>query len=161
MANDFEDKAKNVKPDVEKSGKNEVVAKGDVIDFGSKVNQAITSIPNPAVGATVEVPTKEVKSRKGEAEIKKYENEIGCAYCGVPVARGGIGSIVNVKGKKFKKVEGKYRLHSPGAEDGNVTAVLCEAHAREADQLPEGVIDIKRAVAIGPDGVQNIDVKTL
>jgi hypothetical protein len=102
-----------------------------------------------------------MRGKKGEAEIKKYADQIGCGFCGVPISRGGIGAIVPVPGKKFRKVDGKYTLHSPGAEDGKVTAVLCEAHAREADELPDGVIDIKRAIAIGPDGVQNVDVKSL
>jgi|SRR5215212_6202945 len=151
------------KADLEKSGKSETI-KNEKIDFGKDVQQAVTELPNPAKGATVEVPEKALegkKSSKGVTEIRKYENEIGCGFCGVSVKAGGIGAVVNVKGKKFKKVDGKYLLHSPGAEDGNVTAVLCEAHARAADELPEGVIDIKRAVAIGPDGVQNIDVKSL
>lgn len=154
---------KDFKADVEKSGKSDTI-KEDKIDFGKDVKQSITAIPNPSKGATVEVPEKELEGKKGSkaaAEIKKYGDEIGCGFCGIPISKGGLGSVVNIPNKKFKKVDGKYLYRSPGAEDGKVIGVLCEAHAREADQLPDGVIDIKKAVAIGPDGVRNVDVKSL
>jgi hypothetical protein len=161
---------KDFKEGVEKKSATEKPAEGNVIinedkiDFGSNVDQAVTQIPNPAKNATVEVPEKDLegkKSKKGETEIRKYENVVGCGFCGISVARGGIGAIVNVPGKKFRKVGGKYTFHSPGADEGKVTAVLCEAHAREADQLPPGVIDIKTAIAINADGARNISVREL
>lgn len=156
---------KDFKEDTNKAGKSDVIKGEDKIDFGKDVKQAVTELPNPAKDATVEIPEKELegkKSNKGAAEIKKYAEVFGCGFCAVSIAKGGLGAVVTVPNKKFKKgKDGKYNLRSPGADGGGVVAVLCEAHAREAERLPEGVIDIKTAVAISPEGPRNVAVREL
>lgn len=166
---DLQDKTpgnKEGKLDKDKRGKSENI-KENKIDY-SDVDQGLTVAPNPQEGQTVPVTEQALESKgkgstKGAADFAKHKDEFKCSYCSVNLRAGGIGKVVPVPGKKVRKnKENKYAFRTPGADDGKLAGVLCEACTRNAENLPEGAIDIKNVPAIMADGtVQNIPVNSL